>query len=40
MIEELTGIYNYMVTKKIIRMNIEDSYQGVILLDQVGIVNE
>ena len=29
-----------MVTKKITRMNPKYSYQGGILLDQVGIVNE
>ena len=40
MIEELIGIYIHMVTKGIPRLNIEDSYQGAILLDQVGIVNE
>ena len=39
-IEGLSRIHNYMVTNKIIRMNSEDRYQGVILLEQVGIDNE
>ena len=40
MIEELYGTYNHMVIKKIIRMKSENKLPGVVLLDQVGIVNE